>query len=78
MRAIILAITAVVAVSFAAPVQAQKSVHQQMEEMKAKDPRGFNACQNLASSRGYRLGQQDYEGKALMDFITGCLMGRHR
>jgi hypothetical protein len=79
MRALVLAVTAVVAVGFATPGFAQKSAHAQMEEMKAKDPQGFSACQSLASQRGYRLGQQDdYEAQALMNFISGCLMGRQR
>ena len=77
MRALVLAVTAVVAVGFVTPGFAQKSAQQQMEEMKAKDPRGFDACQSLAQQRGYRIGQQsDYEANALMNFITGCLMGR--
>ena len=79
MRALVLAVTAVVAVGFATPGFAQKSAQQQMDEMKAKDPRGFAACQSLAQQRGYRIGQQsDYEANALMNFITGCMMGRHR
>ena len=49
-----------------------------MDEMKAKDPQGFGACQTLASQRGYRTTQTDYEAQALMNFISGCLMGRQR
>jgi hypothetical protein len=83
MRAIILAATAVVAAGLTAPAQAAKmsmrTMHAHMEQMKAQDPAGFNACQALATSRGYRIGMQnDYEYKAVVDFISGCLMGRQR
>ena len=83
MRSIILAATAVVAVGFTVPAHAakmgNKTIHRHMEDMKAQDPAGFNACQSLASSRGYRIGMtSEYENKALVDFISGCLMGRQR
>ena len=84
MRSIILAATAIVALGFTVPANAarmnNKAIYQHMEQMKAQDPVGFNACQTLASSRGYRIAMQDgeYENKALMDFISGCLMGRQR
>ena len=82
MRSIILAATAV-AVCFTVPANAarmnNKTISQHMEQMKAQDPAAFNACQTLASSRGYRIGMTaEYENKALMDFISGCLMGRQR
>ena len=83
MRSIILAATAIVAFGFAVPANAarmnSKNIHQHMEQMKTQDPAGFIACQTLASSRGYRIGMTaEYENKALMDFISGCLMGRQR
>jgi hypothetical protein len=83
MRSIILALTAVVAAGLTVPANAarmsNKTIHQHMEQMKAQDPAGFNTCQTLASSRGYRIGMTgEYENKALMDFISGCLMGRQR
>ena len=83
MRTVILAATAIVAVGLTVPAHAarmgSKTIHQHMEQMKVQDPAGFNACQSLASSRGYRIGMTgEYENKALMDFISGCLMGRQR
>jgi hypothetical protein len=33
---------------------------------------------SLATSRGYRLGDSEYEGRAVMMFIEGCIMGRQR
>jgi hypothetical protein len=48
-----------------------------MTAMRASNPQGFAACQALASSRGYRIAQQnDYEYMAVVSFIDGCLMGR--
>jgi hypothetical protein len=79
MRAIILAIAATVAVGAISPALAQGHTRATMEAMKAKDPQGYSACQTLASSRGYRVGQSnDYENQALMSFIEGCMMGRVR
>ena len=49
-----------------------------MNEMKAKYPRSFTACQSLATSRGYRLFDSEYESRAVMMFIEGCIMGRQR
>jgi hypothetical protein len=79
-RAIMLAVTAIVAVGLSAPVHAQKSVQQQMDEMKAKNPKSYSACMSLATSRGYRFGTaSDVDSSmALMNFIVGCMMGRQR
>ena len=78
MRATLLAIATTLAVGAFSPAFAQ-STRAHMEEMKAKDPHNYAACQSLASSRGYRVGQSnDYENQALMSFIEGCMMGRTR
>jgi hypothetical protein len=78
MRALVLAVTAVITVSMAGDAFAQRSTREMMDEMKAKYPRSFAACQSLATSRGYRLGDNEYEGRAVMMFIEGCIMGRQR
>lgn len=78
MRALILAVTALATVSIAGDAFAQRSMKQMMDEMKAKYPRSFAACQSLASSRGYRLSDSEYEGRQVMMFIEGCIMGRQR
>jgi hypothetical protein len=57
---------------------AQRSVHDQMNEMKSKYPQSFERCQALATSRGYRLSDGEYEARAVMMFIEGCIMGRQR
>jgi hypothetical protein len=57
---------------------AQRSVHDQMNEMKSKYPQSFERCQALTTSRGYRLNDGEYEARAVMMFIEGCIMGRQR
>jgi hypothetical protein len=77
MRAVML--TAVMVAScIAGTAFAQRSVHDQMNEMKAKYPQSFESCQALATSRGYRLSDGEYEARAVMMFIEGCIMGRQR
>ena len=72
-------LTAVMAAScIAGTAFAQRSVHDQMNEMKAKYPQSFEQCQALATSRGYRLSDGEYEARAVMMFIEGCIMGRQR
>lgn len=78
MRALVLAVTALATISISGDAFAQKSAKQMMDEMKAKYPRSFAACQSLATSRGYRLDDTEYEGRAVMMFIEGCIMGRQR
>jgi len=78
MRAFILAVTALVSLGIASDAFAQRSTREMMDEMKAKYPRSFAACQSLATSRGYRLSDGEYEAKAVMMFIEGCIMGRQR
>jgi hypothetical protein len=78
MRAVIVAVTALATVSIAGDAFAQRSAREMMDDMKAKYPRSFGACQSLASSRGYRLSDGEYEAKAVMMFIEGCIMGRQR
>ncbi len=37
-----------------------------------------NSAGELATSRGYRLSDSEYESRAVMMFIEGCIMGRQR
>jgi hypothetical protein len=78
MRALVLAVTALATIGISGDAFAQKSAKQMMDEMKAKYPRSFTACQSLATSRGYRLNDNEHEGRAIMMFIEGCIMGRQR
>jgi hypothetical protein len=82
MRAVTIAVTALILAGVAtsvvaapSPRMAQMKAH--MAAMQASNPQGFAACQSLASSRGYRIGQpHDYEYWGLISFIDGCLMGK--
>jgi len=78
MRALVIAVTALATVSMTGDALAQRSMKEMMDQMKAKYPRSFAACQSLAASRGYRVGDNEYEGRAVMMFIEGCVMGRQR
>jgi hypothetical protein len=78
MRALILAATALATISVTGDAFAQRSTKEMMDQMKTKYPRSFAACQSLATSRGYRLSDTEYEAKAVMMFIEGCIMGRQR
>ena len=81
MRATALAFTALIITGITTSVVAAPASMAQMKTkmaaMQASNPQGFAACQALASSRGYRIAQQnDYEHMAVVSFIDGCLMGR--
>ena len=79
MRAFVLAFTAaMLSLSVAGTAFAQGSVRDHMNEMKSKYPQSFERCQALATSRGYRLTDSEYEARAVMMFIEGCVMGRQR
>jgi hypothetical protein len=54
----------------------QRSVRDMMNDMKAKHGQTFEQCQALATSRGYRLTDDEYEGRLVMMFIEGCIMGK--
>lgn len=80
MRMIALVIAALVTVSFVAPADAQMSAktRQEMASMRASNPTGYDACHALAVSRGFAIMDQEFEGRALMNFITGCMAMRQR
>ena len=81
MRALIVAITALATVSIASTAlaqQQQRSVRDMMNDMKARYGQTFEQCQALATSRGYRLSDNEHEGRLVMMFIEGCIMGRQR
>jgi hypothetical protein len=83
MRPLIIAATTLVTVSIASTAlaqQQQRSVREMMSEMKARYGQTFDQCQELAVSRGYRLSenQNEFDGRQVMMFIEGCIMGRQR
>jgi len=77
MRALIVTITALATISIASTALAQqRSVRDMMNDLKARHGQTFEQCQALATSRGYRLGDNETEGRAVMMFIEGCIMGK--
>jgi len=71
------AIAIFVAVSLGSAAHAQRqSVRDMMNDMKSRYGQTFEQCQALATSRGYRLSDDEQEGRAVMMFIEGCIMGK--
>jgi hypothetical protein len=68
-------IAALVTVSIAAPASAQMSAKtkEQMTSMRKQNPTSYDACNALAVKRGYSTADQEFEGRALMNFISGCM-----
>ena len=56
----------------------QRSVRDMMNDMKARYGQTFEQCQALATARGFRLSDDEYEGRLVMMFIEGCIMGKQR
>ena len=82
MRALIVAITTFATVSIASTALAQQQQQQQqrsardmMNDMKARHGQTYDQCQALATSRGYRLNDDEYD-RAVVMFIEGCIMGK--
>ena len=75
MRMIAVLIAAVAAVSVAAPASAQmsESTRAAMTKMRTQNPATYDTCQQLAIKRGYSTNDQELEGRALMNFISGCM-----
>jgi hypothetical protein len=78
MNALVIAVLATVTIGSAALAQQQRSVRDMMADMKARYGQTFDECQALAISRGYRLSDEEQEGRGVMMFIEGCIMGRQR
>jgi hypothetical protein len=80
MRMIAVLAAALATLSVAAPASAQMSAstRSEMAKMRSSNPASFDACHSLAVQRGYSTNDQEHEGRALMNFISGCMHGRHR
>ena len=80
MRTIAALIATLVTVSFVAPADAQmsSSTKERMASMRDQYPTTFASCHSLALQRGYSGADQESEGQALMNFISGCIMGQQR
>jgi hypothetical protein len=78
MNALVVAILVTLGIGSAAIAQQQRSVRDMMNDMRARYGQTFEECQALAVSRGYRLSDDEYEGRGVMMFIEGCIMGKQR
>ena len=78
MNALVFAVLATAVIASTALAQQQRSVRDMMTEMKAKYGQTYEQCQALATSRGYRVSEDDNESRPVMMFIEGCIMGRQR
>jgi hypothetical protein len=77
MRALTVTVAALATISIASTALAQqRSVRDMMNDLKARHGQTFEQCQALATSRGYRVGDNEIEGRAVMMFIEGCIMGK--
>ena len=78
MNALVIAVLLIVGITSTALAQQQRGVREMMSEMRARYGQTFEQCQALATSRGYRLSGDEEEGRAVMMFIEGCIMGKQR
>jgi len=78
MNALVIALLVTVGIASTALAQQQRSVRDMMNDMKARYGQTFEECQALATSRGFRLSDDEYEGRLVMMFIEGCIMGKQR
>jgi hypothetical protein len=77
MNALVIAALVTVGIGSTAVAQ-QRSVRDMMNDMKTRYGQTFEQCQALATSRGYRLSDDEQEGRLVMMFIEGCIMGKQR
>jgi hypothetical protein len=78
MNASIIAVLVTIGISSTAIAQQQRSVRDMMNDMKARYGQTYDQCQALATSRGYRLSDSEQEGRLVMMFIEGCIMGKQQ
>jgi hypothetical protein len=77
MKALAIAVLVTVGIGTVAVAQ-QRNVRDMMNDMKARYGQTFEDCQALAVSRGYRLSDDEQDGRLVMMFIEGCIMGKQR
>ena len=75
MRMIAFFVAAVATIGAVAPASAQMSseTRSEMARMRASNPTGYNTCHALAIQRGYNDNDREHDGRALMNFISGCI-----
>ena len=77
MKALVIAALVTVGIGSVAVAQ-QRNVRDMINDMKTRYGQTFDQCQALATSRGYRLSDDEHEGRLVMMFIEGCIMGKQR
>jgi hypothetical protein len=77
MKALVIAVLVTVGIGSVAAAQ-QRNVRDMINDMKTRYGQTFEDCQALAVSRGYRLGDDEQDGRLVMMFIEGCIMGKQR
>jgi len=77
MKAVVIAALVTVGIGSIAVAQ-QRTVRDMMNDMKTRYGQTFEDCQALAVSRGYRLSDDEQDGRLVMMFIEGCIMGKQR
>jgi len=77
MNTLVIAVLVTVGIGSTALAQ-QRNVRDMMNDMKARYGQTFDQCQALATSRGYRLSDNETEGRLVMMFIEGCIMGKQQ
>jgi hypothetical protein len=78
MNALAIAVLVTIGIGSTALAQQQRSVRDMMNDMKARYGQTFDQCQALATSRGYRLSDNEQDGRLVMMFIEGCIMGKQQ
>jgi hypothetical protein len=78
MNASAIAVLVTIGISSTAIAQQQRSVRDMMNDMKARYGQTYDQCQALATSRGYRLSDSEQEGRLVMMFIEGCILGKQQ
>lgn len=75
MRMIALLAAALATLSIVGPASAQMSAstRAEMAKMRSSNPATYESCHSLALQRGYSTNDQELEGRALMNFIGGCI-----
>jgi hypothetical protein len=75
MRMITVLVAALATLTLAATANAQMSASTrgEMAKMRAQNPASYDACHTLALQRGYSTVDHEHEGRALMNFINGCI-----
>jgi hypothetical protein len=76
MRALVIATLFIAIIDTTAFAQQKRNPRDMMTDMKAQYGQTFEQCQTLATSRGYRLNDDEGDSRAVAMFIEGCIMGK--